>query len=1087
MRLSPLVVLVVLIVLALVPGGTALANHGQPGFDPSKLDYSPIGFFKPGEAVPPADPPIQPTDGRKFNPSGKYNAFDTNFFETVSLPFRAAGDEKADDPLGNGGNPKHGFCAPNPEPRPGPEAPLSSIAGECPNHQLEYGLYYEETMRDILGDFGVTIRRYEFENPGSGNTLEGRAVNVAAVVPGADHPEEQIVVGAHYDQTTEGPASTWDSAEGHAQVIRVAKIMADYWRATGTRPSATVKFIPWDGEESGTLGSLDYATNNIVPGEEDKVRAYFNTDPCAGGYPAYRFGNPNDRVDLGIQIADEETVTEFATDRIVAFNDKADDWVEQVFDRLDDELTLDAGKRQIFISTSEAQAEGIAADIGTDVNVGKGRPTLFTSDWRNFEVLGIPFFNPGPEVTGPDNQSNPNNPDALAILHTPNDNQNTMNAYAGRGPSQRAGTTFAEGWIKGMEMCANLLAHGMLQPEMGGGQTTDTNPVAYYEALPNEALQNEPVRFDADGSYQYASAGSRERVPDEQLEYSWDFGDGTTGTGKQVDHSYPEIGIYRAVLTVRNRQTGASDTMTIPITVISSSFNPPILNKPTPEDEDGTFPLEWEFESDREGFERFRIEEAPDYRVAWTDDAEGKIEDRWQVDEPTHPAIAPWQKSDSSTPKVRGNQAREGNTSYWTGVPPQSISPAGVVQRGQSVMTLKERVSVPKGSAALSFWSIYQMEGDDRGVVEIASAEAPDDFKPVLSIFPTATALGENDFRTCDPSNPNTFQTDFVNYNIDLGQYAGKEIIVRFKLVSGAENRAVSQPCGWYVDDLSIAGGAFKPIGESLEQRFEVRDRPKGTFAYRVRGIYNDGIYTRASNVETVNVTTGVTPAEAAAAEAAQARRGCEPTAGFDSVAVRPLQRGRRLKFDFARRSLQPVQIDVFQSSKGRRVLRNKLVQRFAPGERTRRWNGAGLGGRQVPSAFYFVRFRVRQADGRTDIRRVVLRRKRGRFRVVKPFYGRLNCALLASAKLRAPVFGGRNRVPLRIAFRVTKPSRVSVTVFRGKKRVHRFRTRQRSGETTTRLRLPARRVRRRGLYRVRIIARAAGQRERQSLYATRL
>ena len=597
-----------LIAVAIAPGGSALADHGQPTFDPSKLDYSPIGFFKPGQTIPPANPPIQPTDGRKFNPSGKYNAFDTNFFETVSLPFRAAGDQKADDPLGNGGNPKHGFCAPNPEPRPGPEAVWSPIAGECPNHQLEYGLYYEETMRDILGDFGVTIRRYEFENPGSENTLEGRAVNVAAVVPGADHPEDTVIVGAHYDQTTDGPASTWDSAEGHAQVIRVAKIMADYWRATGTRPSATVKFIPWDGEESGTLGSRDYAENNIVPGEEDKVRAYFNTDPCAGGYPAYRFGNPNDRVVLGIQLADERTVTEYDTNRIKVFEPRAKAWVEQVFDRLDDDLTLDAGRREIFISTSEAQAQGVAADIGRHVQVGKSRPTLFTSDWRNFEILGIPFFNPGPEVTGPDNQNNPNSPDALAILHTPNDNQNTLNAYTGRGPTQAAGTTFAEGWIKGMEMCAHLLAHGMLQPEMGGGQSASGDPVAYYEALPNEALQNEKVKFDADGSYQYADASSRQLVPDDQLEYLWDFGDGTTGTGKVVEHPYPDIGIYHSKLTVRNRATGASDTMSIPITVIASSFAPPVLDKPAAEDEDGTFPLTWKFDkTTREGFERFRV------------------------------------------------------------------------------------------------------------------------------------------------------------------------------------------------------------------------------------------------------------------------------------------------------------------------------------------------------------------------------------------------------------------------------------------------------------------------------------------------
>src|SRR3989337_1083773 len=101
-----------------------------------------------------------------------------------------------------------------------------------------------------------------------------------------------------------GPAAGAPSAEGHTEVMRMAKIMSDYWRATGTRPSATVKFIPWDSEESGTFGSIDYVNNNIPPGEEDKVRGYFNVDPCAGAYPAFKNGNPALRVPEVLQLAD---------------------------------------------------------------------------------------------------------------------------------------------------------------------------------------------------------------------------------------------------------------------------------------------------------------------------------------------------------------------------------------------------------------------------------------------------------------------------------------------------------------------------------------------------------------------------------------------------------------------------------------------------------------------------------------------------------------------------------------------------------------------------------------------------------------
>ncbi len=110
-----------------------------------------------------------------------------------------------------------------------------------------------------------------------------------------------------------------------------------------------------------------------------------------------------------------------------------------------------------------------------------------------------------------------------------------------------------------MEMCAHLLANGMLQPEQVGTQGVNGDVVAYYEALPNEAVQNQKVRFDAGGSHTIVQANPRS-VSDAELEYTWDFGDGTTATGQVVEHAYPEARPepYASVLTVRNTRTGAS-------------------------------------------------------------------------------------------------------------------------------------------------------------------------------------------------------------------------------------------------------------------------------------------------------------------------------------------------------------------------------------------------------------------------------------------------------------------------------------------------------------------------------------------------
>ena len=1067
--------------------GTARADHPQPSADIGRMDYSPIGHFKPGQAVPPPNShettmaPLM--DGLRFNPSGKYNAFDNNVFEITSLPFRAAGDESADDPYGNGGDPRHGYCQQPHDPiaRPGNPALLPGV---CPNHQLEYSRYYEATMKDILGDFGVSIRRYTFDNPGSDNTLSGRAINTAAVVPGADHPEETVIVGAHYDQTNDGPASAWDSQEGHAQIIRMAKIMADYWRSTGTRPAATVKFIPWDAEESGTLGSLDYATNVIVPGQEDEVRGYFNTDPCAGGYPAYRYGNPLDRIDLGIQIANPANV-DVETSRIEAFNATATDIVEQVFERLDDTLTLDVGEREIFIATSEATA-GKPADIGNDVVIGHNRPLLFSSDWRNFEVLGIPFFNPGPEVTGPDDEGNPNNPDGLAILHTPNDNQLTLNRMTAPGPSNADGGKFSEGWMKGMEMCAQLLSWGMLQPTQGGTQTATPEVVAYYEALPNEAVQNQKVTFDADGSYQYASLATRQRVDEGKLEYTWDFGDGQTGSGKRIDHRYGKVGRYESKLTVRNPDTGQTDTMSVPITVIASNFGGPFLEALEEEDEDGNLTLEYGFEPDREGFEKFLIEHARDFRDLERDTAEDDPAAKWTVGEPTHADIKPWQRSDSDSNKLRGNARAEGQTSYWTGVEATNFQQPPTVQQGRSELTLKSPVAVPaEGSPTLSYFSLFQNEGDDRGLVEVAVDDGNPATEPqwqkVDDIFAVNTAAGQQDQAICDPSNPSTYVEPLRERRADLSSFRGERILVRFALVLGPENRALSQPCGWYIDDIRVQSGTFSKIGETAPDvtSFEVTGLSKGTHSFRVKGLYSDGVETAPSNTESTRVTTGA--AQPVGSEEADT---CTPSRGFRSVRVRPEKRG--LRFNFERTGDAPVQVAVFQNARGSKILGNRRVARFKNRRKSFTWNGRPTGTRRISNGYFFARLATRAPDGRADVRRVALRRKNGSFRVRKPFYRRDSCGALTSFKLSSTAFGGTHNRRLGIAFRVADESSVKVTVLRGRKVVRRYPERTRSAQLTHRLVLAPEGLRR-GNYRVRIVVKSDGGRLKKRLVSRRV
>jgi hypothetical protein len=205
----------------------------------------------------------------------------------------------------------------------------------------------------------------------------------------------------------------------------------------------------------------------------------------------------------------------------------------------------------------------------------------------------------------------------------------------------------------------------------------------------------------------------------------------------------------------------------------------------------------------------------------------------------------------------------------------------------------------------------------------------------------------------------------------------------------------------------------------------------------------------------------------------------CAARAGFSSARVRP--RGRKLRFAFGRRVPRRATVDVFQASRGSRVIGNRRVKLFKGRRSSFTWNG-----RRARDGILFARFRVQVAKGVTDVRRVTLRRRGGRFTLGRPFYRRVSCGLLTEYKLRSPVFGGRRARAARLAFRVSSPARVSVQVRRGGKVVRRFKARRRAAHRTFRLKVGARSLPR-GTYRFRISARRGSRTVTSSLFARRL
>ena len=86
-------------------------------------------------------------------------------------------------------------------------------------------------------------------------------------------------------------------------------------------------------------------------------------------------------------------------------------------------------------------------------------------------------------------------------------------------------------------------------------------PVASFTATPTTGMAPLPVSFDASGSSD----------PDGTIvRYAWDFGDGNSGNGVTLNHTYTAPGIYTATLVVTDND-GATHALSEDITVITPS------------------------------------------------------------------------------------------------------------------------------------------------------------------------------------------------------------------------------------------------------------------------------------------------------------------------------------------------------------------------------------------------------------------------------------------------------------------------------------------------------------------------------------
>ena len=95
--------------------------------------------------------------------------------------------------------------------------------------------------------------------------------NVVAEIPGLEKPDEVVIVCGHLDSWHQAQGCT-DNGTGATSTMEAARILAKI----GIKPSRTIRFILWGGEEQGLLGSVAYVKQHRA--EMDKISCVFNHD-----------------------------------------------------------------------------------------------------------------------------------------------------------------------------------------------------------------------------------------------------------------------------------------------------------------------------------------------------------------------------------------------------------------------------------------------------------------------------------------------------------------------------------------------------------------------------------------------------------------------------------------------------------------------------------------------------------------------------------------------------------------------------------------------------------------------------------------
>ncbi len=428
------------------------------------------------------------------------------------------------------------------------------------NGHDEFATYWAQEMLRNLNGFGAQARRDEFQVQGwKGRPAIVPAFNVEVTVPGASHPEQVVVIGCHYDGEASSTQPANDDASGCAIELGIARAMGAYWHSHHLYPARTLRFVIFDAEEQGLLGSF-YYLNSTINGDVKNLVAMFNEEQNGIAYPLRYLGQmSNPLLPFYIDMsplqdnqlyAHQDQLSQQQKQNISHFRALLQQAVMASFEQF-------RAMSYQMLSYHASKQQDVFQPIFTSEHLSyiqQEDDTLGGSDQIPFTLAGLPCATFVGNFSYYDSQP----PSWSYPFDQPEDTIQLMNTYAD-GSSQKSLALVMALGLPGMITTWMLNQTEILGQVSSEDGTSDFMPIAAISDI-GKTVVGQRITLDARASFEPAGGA---------LTYSWDFGDGTKASGIVVTHTYTKAGNYTLKLTVS--ATGAMRDVVKVINVVKHS------------------------------------------------------------------------------------------------------------------------------------------------------------------------------------------------------------------------------------------------------------------------------------------------------------------------------------------------------------------------------------------------------------------------------------------------------------------------------------------------------------------------------------